>query len=100
MEQYKNIRTRKRDEWKVAFITLEGLFEPTVMFSGLTNSLATFQAIINELLRDLINIEKIAVFIDDVMIGMESKEEHDELVEKILKRMKKNNLYVKSEKCR
>ena len=53
------------------FTTLEGLFEPTVIFFGLTNSPATFQAMMNELLRDLINMEKVAVFIDDVIVGME-----------------------------
>ena len=53
---YNNIRIKEGDEWKAAFTTSEGSFKPTVMFFGLTNSLATFQAIINELLRDLINI--------------------------------------------
>ena len=68
---YNNVRIKKGDEWKAAFTMLEGLFEPTVMFFGLTNSLAIFQAMMNELLRDLINMEKIAVFIDDVIVGME-----------------------------
>jgi len=45
------------------------------MFFGLTNSPATFQTMINELLRDLINIEKVAVFIDDVIVGTEEEEE-------------------------
>ena len=53
----------------MAFTTPEVLFEPTVMFFGLTNSPATFQTRINELLRDLVNIGKVAVFIDDVMVG-------------------------------
>ncbi len=55
---YNNVRIKEGDEWKAAFTTPEGLFEPTVMFFGLTNSPATFQAIMNELLRDLINTEK------------------------------------------
>ena len=46
---------------------MEGSFEPIVMFFGLTNSLAMFQAMINELLRDLINTGKVAAFIDDVI---------------------------------
>ena len=53
---YNNIRIKEGDEWKAAFTTSEGSFKPTVMFFGLTNSLATFQVIINELLRDLINM--------------------------------------------
>ena len=65
---YNNVRIKEGDEWKAAFTTSEGSFEPMVMFFGLTNSLATFQAIMNELLRDLINIGKVAVFIDDIIV--------------------------------
>jgi len=53
---------------------------------------------INELLRDLINIEKTGSFIDNIMVRIESKEGHDELVKKILRRIEENNLYVKLEK--
>jgi len=53
---------------------------------------------INELLRDLINTGKVAVFIDDIIVGTEDKEGHDELVVEIVKRLKENNLYVKPEK--
>jgi len=56
------------------FTTPEGSFEPTVMFFGLTNLLAMFQAMMNELLRNLINTGKVATFIDDVIIGMETEE--------------------------
>jgi len=56
----------------------EGSFEPTVMFFGLTNSPATFQAMMNDLLRDLVVEEKIVVFIDDVMVAMETEEGHDD----------------------
>ena len=68
------------------------------MFFGLTNSSATFQAIINELLRDLINTRRVATFIDDVIVGMEMEEEHDEIVAEVIRRLEKNNLYVKLEK--
>ncbi len=78
----------------------EGLFEPTVMFFGLTNSPATFQAIMNELLRDLINIGKVVVFIDDVIVGTDTEEGHDELVAEVVKRLEENDLYVKPEKCK
>jgi len=47
-------------------------FEPKVIFFGLTNSSAIFQAMMNELLRDLINTGKVAAFIDDVIIRMET----------------------------
>ena len=81
-------------------MTLEGSFEPIVMFFGLTNLLVIFQMMINELLRDLINTRKVAAFIDDVIVGMESEEEHNELVEKVIKRLEENNLYMKPEKCK
>jgi len=67
--EYNNVRIKKRDEWKAAFTTPEGSFEHMVMFFRLTNSPATFQAMINELLRDLINTGKVAAFIDDVIVG-------------------------------
>ena len=82
------------------FTTPEGSFELTVIFFGLTNSPATFQAMMNELLRDLINIGKVVAFIDDVIIGTESEEGHDELVAEVIKRLEKNDLYVKPEKCK
>jgi len=67
---FNNVRIKKGDEWKGAFTTHIGSFEPMVMFFGMTNSPATFQAMINEILRDLINEEKVAVFVDDVYKGM------------------------------
>ena len=78
----------------------EGSFEPTVMFFGLTNSPATFQAMMNELLRDLINTGKVAAFIDNVIIRTEIEEGHDKLVAEVIKRLEENDLYVKPEKYR
>ena len=52
----------------------------------------------NELLRDLINIGKVAAFMDDVIVGTETEERHDEIVAEIIKRLEENNLYVKLEK--
>jgi len=49
---YNNVRIKKGDEWKAAFITNEGLYEPTVMFFGMTNSPATFQAMMNTIFED------------------------------------------------
>jgi len=98
--EYNNVWIKEGDEWKVAFTTLEGSFEPTVMFFGLTNSLVTFQVMMNKLLRDLINTEKVAAFIDDVMVGMETEEGHDELVAEVIRRLEENDLYVKPEKYR
>jgi len=46
-----------------------------------------FQAIINELLRDLINTGKVGSFIDDIIVETESEKDHNELIEKILQRL-------------
>jgi len=97
---YNNVRIKEGNEWKAAFTTLEGSFEPMVMFFRLMNSPATFQAMMNELLRDLINTGKVAVFIDDVIVGTETEEGHDELVAEVIRRLEENDLYVKLEKCK
>jgi len=96
---FNNIRIKKEDEWKGAFMTHVGSFEPIVMFFGMTNLPATFQAMINEILRDMINKGKVAAFVDDVLVETETEEGHDEIVEEVLKQLEKNDLYVKLEKC-
>ena len=94
------MRIRKGDEWKVAFTTPEGSFEPTVMFFGLTNLPATFQVMMNELLQDLINTGKMAAFIDNMIVGTETEEGYDEIVAEVIRRLEENDLYVKLEKCK
>ena len=68
------------------------------MFFKLTNSPATFQAMMNELLRDLINTGKVATFIDNVIVGTDEEKEYDEIVAEVVKILEENNLYVKLEK--
>jgi len=82
------------------FTTPEGSFKPIVMFFGLTNSPATFQTIINEILRDLINTGEVASFIDDIIVEMEKEKRHNEVVEEVVRRLVENDLYVKPEKCK
>jgi len=96
---FNNVRIKEGDKWKEAFTTHIGSFEPTVMFFRMTNSPATFQAMMNEILRDLINEGKVAAFVDDVLVGTETEERHDEIVEEILRRLEENDLYIKPEKC-
>ena len=98
--RYNNMKIKKGDEWKAAFTILEGSFEPMAMFFVLTNLLAMFQTMINELLRDLINTEKVAAFIDNIIVEMESENGHDEIVVEVIRRLKENDLYVKPEKCK
>jgi len=81
------------------FIMHLGLFELTVMYFGLTNSPATFQAMMNDLFRDMINKGDVATFIDNVLVATETEEGHNKIVEEVLRRLEENDLYVKLEKC-
>ena len=74
-----------------------GVYKPTVMFFGLTNSPVTFQAIMNDILRDLIDIGNIAVFIDNILVEMNNEKKYDKIVGKVL-RIKENDLYIKPKK--
>ena len=96
---FNNMRIKEGDEWKGVFTMHMGSFEPTVMFFGMTNSPATFQVMMNEILRDLINEGKVAAFVDDMLVRTETEKGHDEIIEEILRRLEKNDLYVKPEKC-
>jgi len=97
---YNNIRIKEGDEWKVAFTMHIGAYEPTVMYFGLMNSPATFQTMMNNLFRDLINQGDMATFIDDILVAIDTEEGHNELVEEVLKRLEENNLFVKPKKCK
>jgi hypothetical protein len=105
---YNNIRIKEGDEWKAAFLTHEGLFEPTVMFFGLTNSPATFQAMMNTIFRKEVAEGWLSVYMDDIAIHTkplphETPEEHvlrhRRLVHIVLDRLAANDLYLKPEKC-
>ena len=72
---------KPKDQWKVVFITNEGLYKPTVMFFGLTNSPATFQTMMNTIFRDLIDEGSVTIYMDDIAIHTgpkpgESEPEH------------------------
>jgi len=82
------------------FTTYIGAYKPTVIYFGLTNSPATFQAIMNDLFRDLINQGDTATFIDNILVATDTKEGHNELVKEVLRRLEENDLFVKPEKCK
>jgi len=69
------------------------------MFFGMTNSSATFQVMMNKILRDLINERKVMAFVDNILVETDTKEGHDKIVKEILRRLEENDLYVKPEKC-
>jgi hypothetical protein len=65
---YNNVRIKEGDEWKAAFITNQGLFEPRVMFFGLTNSPATFQAMMNDIFMEELREGWVSIYMDDILI--------------------------------
>jgi len=96
---YNNVRIKKGHEWKAAFATRRGSFELLVMFFGMTNSPPTFQNMMNDVLKDVIDKGIVIVFIDNILIFMEDEEHHDEIVEEVFKRLKENDIFLKLEKC-
>ena len=96
---YNNVRMKEGDEWKAAFRTNRGLFEPLVMFFGLTNSPATFQTMMNDLFKDVIDAGCVIIYMDDILIFTETLEEHHRVVKQVLEILAKNKLYLKAEKC-
>jgi Reverse transcriptase (RNA-dependent DNA polymerase) len=97
---YNNIRIRNGDQWKAAFKTNQGLFEPMVMFFGLTNSPATFQTMMNHIFRDLIDEGYVTVYMDDILIHTPNDPNlHRNIVHRVLKALGERDLYLKLEKC-
>jgi hypothetical protein len=96
---YNNVRIKKGDEWKAAFKTKFGLYEPLVMTFGLCNAPATFQTIMEEIFSDLISDGHVIVYLDDILIFHESSTELTALTHEVLCRFLKWDLYLKPEKC-
>jgi hypothetical protein len=97
---YNNIRIKTGDEWKAAFTTNRGLFEPQVMLFGLTNSPATFQALMNTIFADLVAMGKVAVYLDDILIYSHSIQDHHAVTHEVLRRLESHDLYLRPEKCK
>ena len=74
------MRIKEGDEWKAAFRTNRGLFEPLVMFFSLTNNPATFQTMMNNIFKDLIDEGYVAVYMDDILVNTHTIEHHREVV--------------------
>ena len=81
---YNNIRIKEGDKWKAAFKTNKGLFEPTVMFFGMCNSPATFQAMMDGTFADLIKIGIIIVYMDNILIFAKDKKTLEENTKRVL----------------
>lgn len=95
---YHLIRIREGDEWKTAFNTPFGHFEYLVLPFGLTNAPAVFQCLVNDVLRDMINVFCV-VYLDDILIFSKNHRDHVKHVRLVLQRLLENRLFVKAEKC-
>ncbi len=84
---YHLVRIREGDEWKTAFNTPRGHFEYRVMPFGLSNSPVVFQALVNDVLRDMVD-QFIYVYLDDILI-FSSLQEHMQHVRRVLLRLQK-----------
>jgi len=93
------VRIKKGDEWKAAFCTNRGLFEPLVMFFSLMNSPLTFQTMMNEIFQDLISEGVVCIYLDDILIFSKTLEEHRRVTHLVLERLCQHRLYLKPEKC-
>jgi len=97
--RYNNIRIKEEDEWKAAFKTNKGLFEPTVMFFGLCNSPSTFQNMMNDIFKDEINQGWLLIYMDDILIFTDDHSKMEEYTKRVLQKLHDNNLFLNLDKC-
>ena len=91
---------KEGDEWKAAFKTSKGLFKLTVMFFGLTNSLAMFQTMMDNIFHEEIAQGWLKIYMDDLIIATDNDEtSHVKKVPPILQKLQDHDLYLKPEKC-
>jgi hypothetical protein len=95
---YHQLRIRPSDIPKTAFITKYGLYEFMVMSFGLTNALAYFMYLMNNVFMDYLN-KFVVVFIDDILVYSQNEQEHEEHLRKVLQRLRDCQLYAKLSKC-
>jgi Reverse transcriptase (RNA-dependent DNA polymerase) len=97
---YNNVRIKAEDQWKAAFKTNRGLFEPMVMFFGMCNSPATFQAMMDSIFSNMIEERKVIVYMDDILIFAENQKELLEWTKQVLQRLREHDLFLKPKKCK
>ena len=95
---YHLVRIREGDEWKTAFKTPRGHYEYRVMPFGLTNAPSVFQNMMNDLLRDMLDIF-VVLYLDDILVFSRNIEEHIQHVRLVIQRLLENRLFIKAEKC-
>jgi hypothetical protein len=84
---YNNVCIKKGDKWKAAFKTNQGLFEPTVMFFGMCNSPATFQAMMDAIFVDMIEGCIVIIYMDGILIFAKTQEDLEQYIELVLQRL-------------
>jgi len=95
---FNNVCIKPGDEWKAAFHTNHGLFEPLIMFFGMTNSPATFQTMINDVFRTVIAEGIVVVYLDNILIFTKMEEEHEQAVRRVLEILTEHKLFLCLEK--
>ena len=95
---YHQIKIRKEDIPKTAFITRYGLYEYTVMSFGLTNAPATFMRLMNSVFHEY-HDKFIIVYIDDILVYSKTEDEHAEHLRLILTKLREHRLYAKFSNC-
>src|SRR5436189_2545616 len=91
---YYQIGIDPKDRYKTAFRMRYGHYEFNVMSFGLTNAPATFQTLMNDIFRDLLDV-CVIVYLDDILIYSKNKEEHEQQLRQVLQRLKDHQLYAK-----
>jgi hypothetical protein len=81
---YNNVRIKDGDQWKAAFLTHEGLFEPMVMYFGLTNSPATFQTMMDTIFASEVAQKWLTIYMDNM--GIHTKREDNKSEEQHIER--------------
>lgn len=89
---YNNIRIKEGVEWKGAFITPQGLYEPTVMFFGMANSPATCQAMMDGIFANLLLEGWLVIYINNILIFSTDPEEHQHRTKIVLQRLQDSDL--------
>ena len=97
---YNNVRIKDGHQWKAAFVTHRGLFEPTVMFFGLTNSPTTFQRFMNDSFCDMIAEGWLVIYMDNLLIYSPNTTLHEEHTKRVPQCMTELDLHLKLEKCK
>ena len=95
---FNNVRIKEGDKWKAVFQMNWGLFKPLIMFFSLSNSPATFQTMMDDVFDELISEGVIVVYLDNILIFVETLKEHWKVTQQVMELLEKNKLYLRADK--